>query len=417
LKISGLLVLRQRFAALSFRAATVIGGVILVVGMVHNSVNATQAANTLALSSIHFGPYPPMIYPIRVGISTRSSSNYVFLWEGGALFVNEKPVFVLAPRHVYSLARGRITDLATGQNCPLPINERAYITSDRYRVWANNRWYGGVLEIVSLGGRVTLINLLDIEDYLCGVVPAEMPASWHLEALKAQAVAARSYAYAHIGPGSKWYKTEGYDVVPDTRDQMYKGQAAAMPSTNTAVWQTRSIILKNAGRVKPGFYRAWVGDSYENLNIRTGVVSKAVLEKITGVSGIIGVTVKQFDRNGNASSIQVISPKKNREVYGVALARMLHFSTAGILDIKEDGNNWIFTYRGPGNGSRGLSQHGANMLAANGWNFEQILTQYYQDADGQLRLDYMDRYKRSVPSYKPAQSQEKQSTDSQIGTE
>jgi peptidoglycan hydrolase-like amidase len=347
-----------------------------------------------------------MVYPVRVGISTHGSSNYVCLWEPGALFVDDKPVFALHASHVYRLTHGSINDLTTGESFSLPTNRRAYIATDKYRIWANNRWYGGVLEILSLGGRITLINLLDLEDYLCGVVPAEMPASWHLEALKAQAVAARSYAYAHTGAGSKWYRTEGYDLVPDTRDQVYKGQAVATNSTNLAVWQTRGIILKDAGRVKAGFYRAWVGDAFENLNIRYARVAKSVLEKITGVPGIIGVTVKQWDQNGNARSIQVIGTKKSREVYGVALAKMLHFSTAGIIDVKEDGNYWVFTYRGPGNGSRGLSQHGANMLAANGWRFAQILQQYYQDPDGKLRLDYMDRYKRPVPYGMPANLKE-----------
>ncbi len=70
------------------------------------------------------------------------------------------------------MAHGRITDLADGHSYALPNDRRAYVASERYRVWANNRWYGGVLEIVSLGGHITLINLLDLEDYLCGVVPA-----------------------------------------------------------------------------------------------------------------------------------------------------------------------------------------------------------------------------------------------------
>ena len=65
---------------------------------------------------------------------------------------------------------------------------------------------------------------------------------------------------------------------------------------------------------------------------------------------------------------------------------------AGVLDVKEAGDNWIFTYRGPGNGSLGLSQHGANMFANRGWKFHQILQQYYQDPDGRLRLDIMDKY-------------------------
>jgi hypothetical protein len=80
-------------------------------------------------------------------------------------------------------------------------------------------------------------------------------------------------------------------------------------------------------------------------------------------------------------------------VSGIHLAKMLGFTTAGILDVHEEGSNWVFTYRGPGNGARGLSQHGANMFAKRGWRFDQILQQYYQDNDGKLHLDLMDTYK------------------------
>lgn len=357
----------------------------------------SKSLASTALANIRFGPYPPYVYPIRVGIAPHTALTHIYLWQPGAIFVDEKPVFALTARQPYSIAHGRVTNLLGGENFVLPRDRRAYIASydprNGYQVWVNNRWYGGVLELISFGDRVTIINFLDLEDYLGGVVPAEMPASWHIEALRAQAVAARSYAYAHTGPGSKWYR-EGFDVVPDTRDQVYKGQAVATKSTNLAVLSTRGIILKDAGRVKPGFYRAWVGDPFENLNIRHARVSKAVLEKITGVPNIIGVTIKECDPNMNVRSIQIIGTKKTCLVYGVALAKMLHFSTAGILDAKESGNDWVFTYRGPGNGSLGLSQHGANMLAINGWNCNQILQQYYQDPDGKLRLDFMDRYKR-----------------------
>ncbi len=389
----------NKFRPLIFRF--VLGIFLLVVLMVLK----VHAATSTPLSDIHFGPYPPIVYPMRVGLAPKSASSWVIVWQPGAVFVDEKPVFPLAARRIYRIAHGYVSDLNGGKSFLLPRGRRAYIAAydprNGYQVWVNNRWYGGVLELVSFGDRVTVINFLDLEDYLGGVVPAEMPASWHIEALKAQAVAARSYAYAHMGNGSKWYHTEGYDVVPDTRDQVYKGQAVATNSTNLAVWQTRGIILKDAGRVKPGFYRAWVGDSFENLNIRHAHVSKKLLEKITGVAGIIGVTVKQWDENGNAHSIQVIGPKKTREVYGVALAKMLGFSTAGILDVKDEGQNWLFTYRGTGNGSRGLSQHGANMLAANGWRWDQILKQYYQDPDGKLRIDYMDQYKAQAMSAMP----------------
>lgn len=363
---------------------------------------AKKSSNTKLASTQfqHYIPYPPMVHPVRIGIANRASRITAAVWEAGALFIDARPVYPLAPGMIYIIQGGRITEAATGRTFVLPEDRRAHLSSRDFRIWTNpnNRWYRGCMELISYGDKVTLINLLDMEDYLLGVVPSEMPASWHLEALKSQAVAARSYAWAHLGSGSKWYRSEGYDLVPDVRDQAYKGLAAEANSTFHAVQQTRGIILKDSGRVKPGFYRATVGDNaFENLNIRKARVKTSTLQQMTGVPDILGVTVKQWDINGNAHSVQVMGRSKTKEVYGVALAKMLNFSTAGILDVHEEGDSWEFTYRGPGNGARGLSQHGANMFAKNGWRFDQILQQYYQDPDGKLRLDYIDHYKAPTP--------------------
>ena len=342
-----------------------------------------------------FSPYPRMLTPIRIGIATRSAHCRVAVWAPGAIFVDGRVVFNLNPRSVYSITGNTVTELATGKSYTLPTTQRAQLAAGDYRVWANNRWYRGSLEIVSFPHAVTLINVLDLEDYLPGVVPSEMPANWYFEALKAQAVAARSYAWAHMGPRSKWYRSEGYDLVPDVRDQMYRGLAAEARTTSAAVLTTRGIVLKDAGQVKPGFYRSTVGDPYDNLNIRKYTVPDYTLEKITGVPKIVGVTVKQWDwRTGNAHALQVMgASKKTREVSGVELARMLRFATAGILDVRDEGSSWVFTCRGPGNGSRGLSQHGANMFASKGWRFDQILQQYYQSPDGSVQLDLTDSEK------------------------
>ncbi len=349
-----------------------------------------------------FNPYPPMVHPVRIGLLRGVSSARFVLWDpGGAIFIDGRPVFPIKPRLVYSITGREVKELASGKTFPLPQDKRTYISSPRYQVWTDNRWWRGCLEIVTFGNSINVINLLDLEEYLLGVVPAEMPASWHPEALKAQAIAARSYAWAHLGPGSKWAKTQGYDLVPDVRDQAYKGLAREAPSTFHAVMSTRGIVLKDAGRVKPGFYRATVGDAYENLNIRKKIVPTAKLEAITGVKKIVGVTVKQWDINGNAHDVQVIGQSTTREVHGIKLAKMLALATAGILDVREEGNDWVFTYRGPGNGARGLSQHGANQFANRGWKFDQILQQYYQDPDGQLRLDYLDHYKPMVVRARP----------------
>ncbi len=267
---------------------------------------------------------------------------------------------------IYLLTPGKLTEYASGQSISLPLDKRARIASHDYRIWANDKWYRGTLEIITINGRVTVINLLDLENYLMGVVPSEMPANWSLEALKAQAV--------------------------------------EKPKSSLAVLQTQGIILKDSGKVKAGFYRAWVGDAMENLNIRRKLVPGTVLEKLTGVPQIVGMSVKACDVNQNATSLQVMGIKKSRDVSGVALAKTLGFETAGILDVAKEGNNWQFTYRGPGNGARGLSQHGADMLAQHGWNFEQILRQYYQDTDGRLRLDYIDSSSMAVRPRKHKQA-------------
>ncbi len=333
----------------------------------------------------NFLPYPNMFYPIRVGLMCKTNRAFIAVWSPGYVFVNNVPVFELKPGKPYQLSMSKITDLSSGQSFILPTTARTQIAANDYRVWANNKWWRGSLEIINFGSKFTVINLLDLEDYLRGVVPSEMPYSWNIEALKAQAVAARSYAIAHSGKGSKW-KSEGFDIVPDVRDQAYKGLGNEHDSSSRAVMETNGVILKNAGKVKPGFYRAWVGNSNENLNIRQICVNCQKLESLTGVPKIVGVTPKQWDANGNVNDIQIMGTKKSRDVYGLALAKILNLPTAGILDVKQSGNNWLFTCRGPGNGALGLSQHGANMLANNGWKYEQILQHYYQDNDGQLRL-------------------------------
>lgn len=375
-----------------------------------SKVVASSHGTTTALVP-YFHPYPPMVHPVRIGLlRSVSQANFAIYDRPGAIFVDGQPIFPIKPNLVYRVDGHGITELANGMRIPIPGNKRTYISSPNYQVWTAGKWWRGCIEIVSFGNTINVINLVDLEEYLLGVVPAEMPPNWHLEALKAQAIAARSYAWAHLGTGSKWYKSQGYDLVPDVRDQAYQGLAREHPRTFQAVKLTRGIVLKNANKVKPGFYRAKVGDAMENLNIRKKSVPGAKLEQLTGVSNIVGVTVKQWDTSGNAHSIQVMGPSTVREVSGVELARRLGFATAGILDIHEEGPSWMFTYRGPGNGARGLSQHGANEFAKKGWRFDQILQQYYQDNDGKLRLDYLDSYKPMFVR-KPAPKKKSKATE------
>lgn len=96
--------------------------------------------------------------------------------------------------------------------------------------------YRGSMEIRVGETAPNLFNRLDMEGYLKGVVPSEMPASWHMEALKAQAVAARSYAYTQI----QRVKGKGY-LEMTVSSQVYGGKTSEHPRSNVAVQQTAGL--------------------------------------------------------------------------------------------------------------------------------------------------------------------------------
>jgi stage II sporulation protein D len=113
--------------------------------------------------------------------------------------------------------------------------------------------YRGSLVVHRVGGRLVVVNRLPLDRYLRGVVPWEMPDDWHPEALKAQAVVARSYALATLKPGKL------YDLYADTRSQVYGGIEAESFTTNVAIGATAGRVLMWDGRVATTFYHSTSG--------------------------------------------------------------------------------------------------------------------------------------------------------------
>jgi stage II sporulation protein D len=118
-------------------------------------------------------------------------------------------------------------------------------------------------------GGVQTVNALDIEDYVRGVISAEMPSSWPAQALRAQAVAARTYALTSGSVSST------FDVYSDTRSQMYEGVAAETPATDAAVAATRgqavtyhgvpvvTYFFSSSGGHTESIQNVWLGSSPE----------------------------------------------------------------------------------------------------------------------------------------------------------
>jgi stage II sporulation protein D len=119
--------------------------------------------------------------------------------------------------------------------------------------------YRGSLLLSPAGsGGVTAVNALGLDSYVKGVVPGEMPSSWLQDALRAQAVVARTYALATIKPGAV------FDLYPDTRSQVYRGASGEAASTNTAVEATGGQVLTYGGRVAITYYFSTSGGETEN---------------------------------------------------------------------------------------------------------------------------------------------------------
>ena len=139
-----------------------------------------------------------------------------------------------------------------------------------------NGLYRGALELqpAALGG-LDVVNALDLESYVRGVVSRESPSSWPIEALKAQAVAARTYAITTNKPGG------GFDHYPDTRSQVYAGVAAETPTTDAAIAATRSEVVTYRGRPVTTYFFSTSGGRTENVEFGfTGGLPKPWLKSV-----------------------------------------------------------------------------------------------------------------------------------------
>jgi len=119
-------------------------------------------------------------------------------------------------------------------------------------VYVGDRWYRGQVQLVLQGEKLLAVNHVDLDQYLYSVVGGEMPAYWPLEALKAQAIAARSYALVHILRPAHAF----YDLGATTRWQQYEGIRTEANTTQAAVKQTKGLLLSYQGGLVESMYAA-----------------------------------------------------------------------------------------------------------------------------------------------------------------
>jgi stage II sporulation protein D len=264
-------------------------------------------------------------------------------------------------------------------------------------VWIGDRWYRGVTRLVREGGKITAINNIDLEKYLYSVVGAEAYASWPIEALKAQAVSARSYAlYKRLTSGNSLY-----DVDTSTVTQVYKGLDSEYVTTHTAVDSTTGQVMTHNNKVILAVFHSSSGGHTENvediwtsrLPYLRGVIdydqqapvyqwtkpfSASQINGRFGVGKIVSIAPEKITPQGRVISMKVVGDRGTKKFSGSDIRNMFDLPST-LFNVYSDGNNFQIYGRGYGHGI-GLSQWGAYYLAAQGVNYQTILAHYYQNA-------------------------------------
>lgn len=157
-----------------------------------------------------------------------------------------------------------VTVLKDGSRVIMVFNQiNPQITHDESDavVTLGDRSYRGVIEFGRYkGNKITAVNVVSVDEYLYGVVPSEMPSGWEKEALKAQAVAARSYVATSMGR----YADSGYDVCDGTKSQVYIGYGQEKASTNMAVDETSGVLAYYNGQPINAVFCSSSGGSTED---------------------------------------------------------------------------------------------------------------------------------------------------------
>ena len=198
-------------------------------------------------------------YAIKIGLQTRVNKTYLGASTTAEIIdvKTNKLLYVMDKMKGYEFKpyKDVIAIKIDGQYRKIKTNQIVIKPEEEGFVSVKRKWYRGHFKLINDGGALTVMNDIPLEEYIQGVVPSEMPSSWELEAHKAQAIAARSYALANMGKRGKF----GYDLKDTPEDQAYGGASAETKQTNKAVEETEGIVLVCQGKIVPAYYSASAG--------------------------------------------------------------------------------------------------------------------------------------------------------------
>jgi stage II sporulation protein D len=267
----------------------------------------------------------------------------------------------------------------------------------------DGRRFWGAIELLRGSAGLRIVNELPLEDYVAGTVLGEISEQWGAAVLRAQAIAARTYAlHRRVHP-----RSADFDLRATTADQVYLGIDGESPTVRAAVDATRGQVLTYQGAPILAAYHSAAGgrtasaeevwgqrlaylasvdvegeedspDTYWRTRISPGALGAALEAAGHPVGRVRDVAVAERSASGRARMLRIHGSRDTIEVSTGVLRRVLGagYLRSTLFELRRSGSDFVFVGSGNGHGV-GMSQWGARALALRGAGHRQILLHFY----------------------------------------
>ena len=290
----------------------------------------------------------------------------------------------------------------------LNINQKFQInTSDKRGIWVGQKRFSGKLNLYILESEILVVNVLGIEKYLSSVVGSEMPSKWPIEALKAQAIASRTYALKQKG-------NDLFDIDSTQKNQVYNGLESKTNRTTKAVRSTRSLVLVHDNKLINALFHSSSGGMTENsqdvwknkypylssvkdfdknspkFSWKKKFSSNELIDLFPNIGGLENIEILNLTSTGRVKNVRLFGYEGSYQMSGIDLRKRLDLNSNFVRFrfFEEETNNKLSTGKkglivfGQGSGHGvGMSQWGARYMASKGQKAEEILKHFYTDVE------------------------------------
>ena len=284
-------------------------------------------------------------------------------------------------------------------------SNKLFIKSDDPEIFIiNEKMFRGNIQLIKkANGKLLVVNCIELEDYVKGILYQESSHYWPMEVLKAQAIISRTYALYQM----QGNKQKDFDMTNDIYSQVYGGQASERYRTNKAVDETAGKVLFYKGKIIPAYFHATCGGHTEDasalwkidlaplkgvtcgfcresphFNWHYDLSLKEIEDKLSQegfkIKNITNLKILGRDKSGRVTDLKIISANKEEKIPAKDFRNIIGPNNINSTNFSVNvvGSDAVFEGIGWGHGV-GLCQWGAYFMAKQGYTAEQILKYYY----------------------------------------